>query len=62
MREHTRERAINKMLRALDEFIIEGVKTTVPFHQQLLRDERFRAGDFDTRFLERFELKPPPAA
>ncbi|NNF56617.1 MAG: acetyl-CoA carboxylase biotin carboxylase subunit [Rhodothermaceae bacterium] len=58
VRDHTRERAINKMLRALDEFIIEGVKTTVPFHQQLLRDERFRAGDFDTKFLERFELKP----
>ena len=58
VRDHTRERAIAKMLRALDEFIIEGVKTTVPFHQQLLRDERFRAGDFDTKFLERFELKP----
>jgi acetyl-CoA carboxylase, biotin carboxylase subunit len=62
VRAHTRERAIRKMLRALDEFVIEGVKTTVPFHQQLLRDDRFRAGDFDTKFLERFELKPPAVA
>jgi len=52
----TRERAIAKMLRALDEFVIEGVKTTIPFHQQLLRDPRFVAGDFDTKFLETFEL------
>ncbi|WP_420456577.1 acetyl-CoA carboxylase biotin carboxylase subunit [Rubrivirga sp.] len=59
VREDDRERAIAKMLRALDEFIIEGIKTTVPFHQQLLRDPRFRAGDFDTKFLERFELTPP---
>ncbi|MDX1438942.1 MAG: acetyl-CoA carboxylase biotin carboxylase subunit [Rubricoccaceae bacterium] len=59
VRDHTRERAINKMLRALDEFVIEGVKTTIPFHQQLLRDERFRAGDFDTKFLEHFQLQPP---
>ncbi len=59
VREDDRERAIAKMLRALDEFIIEGIKTTVPFHQQLLRDPRFVAGDFDTRFLDRFELAPP---
>jgi len=54
----TREEAIQRMLRALDEFVIEGVKTTIPFHQQLLADERFRAGDFDTGFLERFTYKP----
>ena len=59
VRDHNRERAISRMLRALDEFVIEGVKTTIPFHQQLLMDERFRAGDFDTKFLERFELAPP---
>ena len=53
-----RRRAIAKMLRALDEFIIEGIQTTVPFHQQLLRDPRFVAGDFDTKFLERFTLTP----
>ncbi|MEL6614087.1 MAG: acetyl-CoA carboxylase biotin carboxylase subunit [Bacteroidota bacterium] len=58
VRDETREKAINKMLRALDEFIVEGVKTTIPFHQQLLQDPRFRAGDFDTKFLERFELTP----
>ena len=57
--EATRERAITKMQRALDEFIIEGIQTTVPFHQQLLADERFRAGDFTTKFLEDFDLVPP---
>ena len=55
VRDHNRERAISRMLRALNEFVIEGVKTTIPFHQQLLMDERFRAGDFDTKFLERFD-------
>jgi acetyl-CoA carboxylase biotin carboxylase subunit len=58
VRGRTRELAINKMLRALDEFIIEGVKTTIPFHQQLLRNEDFRAGNFDTRFLDAFQLQP----
>ncbi len=62
VRDHNRERAINKMLRSLNEFVIEGVKTTIPFHQQLLMDERFRAGDFDTKFLESFQLAPPVAA
>ncbi len=55
----TRELAIAKMIRALDEFVIEGVRTTIPFHQQLLQDERFRAGDFDTHFLETFTLRNP---
>jgi acetyl-CoA carboxylase biotin carboxylase subunit len=58
VRDQTRARAIEKMRRALDEFVVEGIKTTIPFHKQLLTDERFRAGDFDTKFLERFELKP----
>ncbi len=53
----TREECITKMQRALDEFVIEGVETTVPFHQQLMRDERFRAGDFNTGFLNHFEMK-----
>ena len=48
----TREEAITKMQRALDEYIIEGVKTTIPFHQRLMRHERFRSGDFTTKFLE----------
>jgi acetyl-CoA carboxylase biotin carboxylase subunit len=57
----TRERAIRKMQQALDELVIEGIQTTIPFHQQLLRDPRFQAGDFDTRFLDDFELKAPVA-
>ncbi|MBT8399547.1 MAG: acetyl-CoA carboxylase biotin carboxylase subunit [Rhodothermia bacterium] len=57
VRAKSRDLAINKMVRALDEFIIEGVETTIPFHRQLMLDERFRAGDFDTKFLETFKLK-----
>ena len=48
----TREEAITKMQRALDEYIIEGVKTTIPFHQRLMKNQRFRKGDFTTKFLE----------
>ena len=59
VRGRTRELAIHKMQRALDEFVIEGVKTTIPFHQQLLRNDDFLAGNFDTRFLEHFKLTPP---
>ena len=53
----TREECITKMERALDEFIVEGVNTTVPFHKKLMRDPNFRAGKFDTGFLNSFELK-----
>jgi len=53
----TREETIDKMLRALSEYVIEGVKTTIPFHIQLLQDEDFRKGNFTTKFLETFELK-----
>ncbi|MGE5108020.1 MAG: acetyl-CoA carboxylase biotin carboxylase subunit [Sphingobacteriales bacterium] len=53
----TREEAINTMSRALAEYVIEGVKTTIPFHQQLMRDENFRKGNFTTKFLETFQLK-----
>jgi len=52
----TRNEAIDTMHRALSEYIIEGVKTTIPFHLQLMKDERFRAGDFNTKFLESFKL------
>jgi acetyl-CoA carboxylase, biotin carboxylase subunit len=55
----TREEAITKMERALSEYVIEGVSTTIPFHQQLMQDEKFRKGDFTTKFLETFELKRP---
>lgn len=52
----TREEAINTMSRALSEYVIEGVKTTIPFHQQLMRNEDFRAGNFNTKFLESFKM------
>jgi acetyl-CoA carboxylase biotin carboxylase subunit len=50
------------MTRALEEFVVEGVDTTIPFHLQLMHDERFRAGTFDTRFMDDFELAPPETA
>jgi len=53
----TRNEAIDTMYRALSEYVIEGVKTTIPFHLQLMQDERFRSGDFNTKFLEGFVLK-----
>jgi acetyl-CoA carboxylase biotin carboxylase subunit len=53
----TRQEAITKMKRALDEYIIEGVKTTIPFHQQLMRDPKFVEGDFTTKFMETFVLE-----
>jgi acetyl-CoA carboxylase biotin carboxylase subunit len=53
----TREEAINTMERALSEFVVEGVKTTIPFHQQLMRNEDFRKGNYTTKFLETFVLE-----
>ena len=53
----TRQEAIQTMYRALSEYVIEGVKTTIPFHLQLMQDERFRSGDFNTKFIEGFSLK-----
>ena len=53
----TRKEAIATMYRALSEYVIEGVKTTIPFHLQLMQDERFRSGDFNTKFIESFHLK-----
>jgi acetyl-CoA carboxylase biotin carboxylase subunit len=53
----TRQEAIDTMYRALSEYVIEGVHTTIPFHLQLMKDERFRSGDFNTKFLEGFHLK-----
>ena len=54
----TREGAINKMASALDEFIIEGIKTTIPFHRQVMQNNKFRSGKFDTSFLEEFVFTP----
>ena len=53
----TREEAINKMKRALDEFVIEGVKTTIPFHRQLMEHPDYVAGNYTTKFMEDFEMK-----
>ena len=55
----TREGAISKMASALDEFTVEGIKTTIPFHQAVMRDDRFRDGKFDTSFLESFQFQAP---
>ncbi|MBL7899513.1 MAG: acetyl-CoA carboxylase biotin carboxylase subunit [Crocinitomicaceae bacterium] len=53
----TREEAITKMERALEEYYIEGVMTTIPFHQQLMKNEQFRKGDFTTKFMDTFVMK-----
>jgi acetyl-CoA carboxylase biotin carboxylase subunit len=62
----TRDSAIDRMKRALDEYYVTGIKTTVPFHAAIMRSGEFREGKYDTSFVERmmsseaFELKPPP--
>lgn len=53
----TRAEAITKMERALDEYFIEGIKTTIPFHQQLMKNEAFRKGNFTTSFMDTFEIE-----
>ena len=53
----SREEVIEKMYHALDEFIVEGIQTTIPFHKKLMRNEKFRSGDFDTKFIEQFNFK-----
>ena len=53
----TREEAINKMKRALDEFVIEGIKTTIPFHRQLMEHPDYLAGNYTTKFMEDFVIK-----
>ena len=58
----TREEAISTMERALGEFVIEGVKTTIPFHLAVLKDENFRKGNFTTKFLENFNYEGPEKA
>lgn len=55
----TREEAINKMKRALDEFYIEGIKTTIPFHRQLMEEPDYVAGNYTTKFMESFKMKDP---
>jgi len=53
----TRDEAIAKMKRALDEFVIEGIKTTIPFHRQLMDNPDYVAGNYTTKFMETFEMK-----
>ena len=52
----TREEAINKMKRALDEFVIEGVKTTIPFHQKMMEHPDFISGNYTTKCMDSFEM------
>lgn len=54
----TREEAIHKMKRALDEFVIEGIKTTIPFHRQLMEHPDYLAGNYTTKFMEDFKMAP----
>ena len=55
----TRAEAISKMKRALDEFVIEGVKTTIPFHRQLMDDPRYVEGNYTTAFMDTFVMNDP---
>ena len=55
----TRQEAINKMKRALDEFVIEGIKTTIPFHRQLMDDPAYVEGNYTTKFMESFKMNDP---
>jgi acetyl-CoA carboxylase biotin carboxylase subunit len=54
----TRGEAISKMRRALDEFVIEGIKTTIPFHRQLMDDPKYIEGDYTTAFMDTFKMNP----
>ncbi len=54
----SREGAIQKMAGALDEFTVEGIHTTIPFHRQVMQNEKFISGKFDTSFLESFQFNP----
>jgi acetyl-CoA carboxylase biotin carboxylase subunit len=53
----TREEAINKMRRALDEFVIEGIKTTIPFHRKLMDHPDYISGNYTTKFMENFSME-----
>ncbi|MEK7670303.1 MAG: acetyl-CoA carboxylase biotin carboxylase subunit, partial [Bacteroidota bacterium] len=57
VKSRNRAEALEKMYHALDEFVVEGIKTTIPFHKKLMRNERFMEGYFDTKFLESFDFK-----
>ena len=57
----TRDGAIKKMASALDEFVIQGIQTTIPFHRQVMLDDKFQSGKFDTSFLDTFQFKAEEA-
>ena len=52
----TRTEAIAKMKRALSEFVIEGIKTTIPFHKQMMRDENYISGNYTIKYLDDYEM------
>jgi acetyl-CoA carboxylase biotin carboxylase subunit len=54
----TRDEAIVRMRRALEEFFVEGVPTTIPFHLRVMNDPVFRQGEFDTSYVERLMAEP----
>jgi len=56
-----RDEAISRMSRALEMFVVEGIYTSIPLHQRIMRDPDFRAGNFDTKFMERFLAQPKEA-
>jgi acetyl-CoA carboxylase biotin carboxylase subunit len=58
----TRDEAIDTMYRALSEYVVDGVKTTIPFHLQLMKNEDFRKGNFTTKFLETFVMEKAPVS
>jgi acetyl-CoA carboxylase biotin carboxylase subunit len=55
----TRDEAISKMKRALDEFVIEGIKTTIPFHRQLMDHPDYVKGNYTTAFMSNFKMQEP---
>jgi acetyl-CoA carboxylase, biotin carboxylase subunit len=57
-----RAEAISRMSRALEMFIVEGIHTTIPLHRRIMKDPDFIAGNFDTKFMERFLAKAKAAA
>ena len=56
---HNRNEAIKRMLGALDECVIEGIKTTIPFHRQLMDHPDYLAGNYTTKFMEGFKMQAP---
>jgi acetyl/propionyl-CoA carboxylase alpha subunit len=57
----TREAAINRLTRVLNEYTVEGIRTTMPFFRAVVHSEEFRRGEFDTGFIDRFWSSRPPA-